>query len=122
MKKYLFILVALLVTLTSFAQDGKLNKKQKKAKHFSEALAEKYNLDEAKTKEVYELKLTQMNTSGKISKKKKNGEITPEEAKAENRKNSKSTSNALMKICGATDKKAFNAELKALNQELKQVK
>ncbi|WP_157491490.1 hypothetical protein [Flammeovirga sp. SJP92] len=119
MKKYLFILAALLITLTSFAQDGKMNKKQKKAKHFSEALAEKYDLDEAKTKEVYELKLTQMNKSGQIAKKKKSGEITVEEAKAQNKKINKGTSSSLMSICGATDKKAFNAELKAINQELK---
>ncbi|WP_044202325.1 hypothetical protein [Flammeovirga sp. OC4] len=119
MKKYLFILVALLVTLSSFAQNGKPNKKQQRAKQFSEEVAEKFELDEAKTKEVYELKLTQMNASGKISKKKKNGEITVEEAKAQTRKINKETVNAMMKVCGETDRKAFSSELKAINQSLK---
>lgn len=121
MKKYLFILAAILITVTSFAQEGKKNKKQRKADHFSVSLATKYELDDAKTKKVYKLKLKQINDIAALTEKKKVGEVTPEETKAEIQKVNKAFNTEMMKLCNATDKKAFYSDLKSINQELREV-
>ncbi|NLR89742.1 MULTISPECIES: hypothetical protein [Flammeovirga] len=118
MKKYLFILLAVMVSITSFAQDKKKSKVQVKAEKYAEVFAKEFSLNEEQQKSVYEIKLQQIKDYGNNNKAKKNGDVTAEAFKEKRKEIGKTATKKISEATGVTSKEinAFNKKLKEQNK------
>jgi hypothetical protein len=118
MKQIILTLALVLSFATSFGQN---KYQQRQTKHYVEAAASEFGLDEGQKTSLTELRYEMVAGFAAASKSKKSGEITQDEFKVKTKELSKAFNNGIIKITGKSypELKGFMARLR---KELKTVK